>query len=228
MTNYKDITEVETAAALNGSEDIYVKNGDGFRRVPLAVLEARINYKQITVDSVTVMPGVVEIGSVPASVTVSWSCSRVPTALTVAGQTVTPAKTGSLTVSGGITGSQQSFTVTATDERGHTASRSATLNYYNRILWTAAEDVAGLNINDGQLLNTRGRTVTVNAGTGEYIWYVLPHRLGTPTFAVGGFVGGFALAYSAVTIPNASGYSEEYDFWRSENAGLGTVTVVVS
>lgn len=220
-----------TAAEIAGIEADAAEAASAALQTTLEGLQAQIddlNYHVIAVDSVSVTPSVAEIGSVPASVTVSWSCSKVPTALKVAGQTVTPAKTGSLWISSGITGSQQFFAVAATDERGAIASRSATLYYYNRILWAAADDVARLNINNGQLLNTRGRTVTVTAGQGEYIWYVLPHRLGTPTFSVGGFVGGFVLAYSEVTIPNASGYSEEYDFWRSSNAGLGQTTVVIS
>lgn len=49
---YQNITEVGTADALTGSEDIYVRNGDGFRRVPLSVLDARY----IPIVTVTSLP----------------------------------------------------------------------------------------------------------------------------------------------------------------------------
>lgn len=225
----KNITEVDVTTSLDGGEDVYIKQGDNFRRVPLSVLEARINYKPITVDTVTVLPNPAERGSVLPSVTVSWSLSKVPTALTVAGQEVTPAKTGSVTVSSGITGTDQTFTVVAVDERGHTAQKSATLCYYNRIYWFAAADFdAEIPVGGSSVLsNTKARTITVNAEVGEYIWYVLPHRLGTPTFAVGGFEGGFSMI-ATETLTNGSGYSELYNIYRSDNAGLGTVTVTAS
>jgi hypothetical protein len=75
--------------------------------------------------------------------------------------------------------------------------------------------------------NTRARTFTVTAGAGEYIIYAYPTRLGTATFTVGGFEGGFQ-SPETVSITNSAGYTENYYVYRSTNPSLGTTTVVVS
>jgi hypothetical protein len=75
--------------------------------------------------------------------------------------------------------------------------------------------------------NTKGRTIVVTAGVGEYIVYALPVRLGTVTFTVGGFEGGFE-SPQTVSIMNVNGYTENYYVYRSTNSGLGSTTVVVA
>ena len=60
----------------------------------------------------------------------------------------------------------------------------------------------------------------------RYIYYAIPHRLGTPVFFVGGFEGGFALE-KTFDYQNPSGYTESYDVYKSTNAGLGSTTVTV-
>jgi hypothetical protein len=51
--------------------------------------------------------------------------------------------------------------------------------------------------------------------------------MGTRSFKVGGFDGGFTL-YDTISFTNASGYTEEYYVYRSDNAGLGQTSVTVS
>lgn len=75
--------------------------------------------------------------------------------------------------------------------------------------------------------NTKGRTITVNATVGQYIIYALPARLGTVTFTVGGFTGGFN-DYEIVSITNINGYTENYYVYRSTNSGLGSTTIVIA
>ena len=57
--------------------------------------------------------------------------------------------------------------------------------------------------------------------------YALPTRLGTVTFTVGGFTGGFE-APETLSITNVNGYAENYYVYRSTNKNLGTVSVVVA
>jgi hypothetical protein len=69
---------------------------------------------------------------------------------------------------------------------------------------------------------------TVTAATGEYIWFAYPSRItGTPVFTVGGFEGGFT-SQGTATITNDYGFTETYQFYRSNNSGLGLTVVVVS
>lgn len=85
-------------------------------------------------------------------------------------------------------------------------------------------DVEGLANNT--ISNTKGRSFTVEPITGEYIIYALPTRLGTVTFWVGGFEGGFQ-SPETVSVTNTSGYTEDYYVYRSTNSGLGSTTVTV-
>ena len=88
-----------------------------------------------------------------------------------------------------------------------------------------AGDVTGLA--GVELSNVIAKTFTVTASAGQYIVYAYPSRLGTATFTVGGFSGGFN-SPETVSITNVSGYTENYYVYSSVNSGLGTTTVVVS
>lgn len=59
------------------------------------------------------------------------------------------------------------------------------------------------------------------AGDGDYILFALPAAFKTPTFSVGGFDGGFAKAKTT------SVDGTPYDVWRSDNPGLGALTLTV-
>jgi hypothetical protein len=75
--------------------------------------------------------------------------------------------------------------------------------------------------------NTKGRTITPTVGVGEYVIYCLPTRLGTVTFSVDGFGGGFQ-SPETVSVTNVNGYSENYYVYRSTNSNIGTPTIVVT
>ncbi|WP_157796132.1 hypothetical protein [Thomasclavelia cocleata] len=52
----------------------------------------------------------------------------------------------------------------------------------------------------------------------------MPARYGAVNFNVGGFDGGFTKV-ATIEFTNASGYTENYDIYKSDNANLGTQTV---
>jgi len=84
-------------------------------------------------------------------------------------------------------------------------------------------DVEGL----GNSTITNDNTQTwnaVNAGANEYLLFAFPKRLGTVTFYVGGFEGGFE-SPETVSVTNANGWTEDYYVWRSTNHSLGSTTV---
>lgn len=75
------------------------------------------------------------------------------------------------------------------------------------------------------LAYTRAVTFTVDAGdmaANNKIYYAAPDSLGTPTFEVNGFAGGFFLAQDNVLVGGTA-----YDLWESDNVGLGETTVTV-
>lgn len=131
------------------------------------------------------------------------------------------------------------FVLKATDARGKSATKLLHIYAYNGVYTGAASspdviDAAFLNTLKKSVADGYARTFTVDAKAGQYIWYACPTKLYgviennvTPTFDVGGFDGGFSLA-ATFDFTNASGYTEEYQVWRSDNAGLGATTVKVS
>lgn len=65
---------------------------------------------------------------------------------------------------------------------------------------------------------------SVTAGSGEYLLFAFPTRLGIPVFYVGGFEGGFEDP-ETVSVTNSAGATEDYYVWRSNNANLGATVV---
>jgi hypothetical protein len=129
-------------------------------------------------------------------------------------------------------GASITFQLNATDgDDSDTDTQSVA--FYNRRFWgvssTASSyseaDIEGLA--DDELSNSKAKTFTVNPGAGEYIIFAYPKRLGTVTFTVGGFEGGFE-APETVSVENASGYEEDYFVYRSTNSNLGSTTVTTT
>jgi hypothetical protein len=106
---------------------------------------------------------------------------------------------------------------------------------YNYIIWgTSAlstgwteENIEGMPDGSTTASNTKGRTITVDGGTDEYILYVLPTRLGTVSFNVGGFAGGFEDPVT-IDLENKGGYEEQYRIYRSTNHSLGSTTIIIT
>lgn len=118
------------------------------------------------------------------------------------------------------------------DTRGAEETKTASIQWLNGVYTGAAAapatiDSAFIRTLTKSLQGGKGKTFTVNAATGAYIWYACPVRYGTPNFNVGGFDGGFSKV-ATLDYTNPSGYTESYQVWRSDNAGLGSTTVTVS
>src|SRR5699024_10268551 len=97
-----------------------------------------------------------------------------------------------------------------------------TIQFQPKVYWgvstkTSLESADILGLASSALAGSRGRTFSVNAGDGEYIYYAIPSSFGTPTFNVGGFDGGF-VKVGTISHQNASGYTQNYDVWKSVNA----------
>lgn len=108
-----------------------------------------------------------------------------------------------------------------------------THTFVNKRFWGVTTVASGFTESDveslsgSELSNSISKTFNVTAGSSEYIVYAYPSRLGTATFTVGGFEGGFN-SPETVSITNASGYTEDYYVYRSVNSALGSTTVTVS
>lgn len=196
---------------------------------------ADLKYEPIKILSMTNNVGTVEMGTVVKSISIEWQTSKTPAAMIFDGEEYAPVEENTdyawISNLENIT-ADRTWTVTATDERGAKASASTTVKFLNGVYYGVLE--AGAVIDSDAVLSltrelrsNRTKTFTVNAGATQRIAYAIPSRYGTPNFNVGGFDGGFKKA-ATIDFTNASGYTEKYDVWLSDNVGLGSTTVKVT
>ena len=183
-------------------------------------------YKEIAITSFTNNKATVEIGSVVTAVTFSWTLNKTPEVISLNNISQTASASGGTTLSGLNLTSNTTYTLQALDEKGTMATATTSINFFNGIYHGVGATFDNFAFTK-TLSDTKGRTFTVTAGEGQYIWYAVPSRLGTCSFNVGGFDGGFSLV-DITSVTNSSGYSEEYYIYRSDNANLGDTTVKVS
>lgn len=175
-----------------------------------------------------------ELGTEVKGVTFSWSFSKKPVSVTFDGNSIS-ADTSGTTLSGLSINSNQSWSLSATDERNAQAQASAGLTFLRGVYYGVLPVGAPLNSTailslTRSLQSGRGVTFTTNAGVDQRIAYALPaNGYGTPAFKDKdtGFQAGFYLA-DTVSFTNASGHTEDYNVWLSTNTNLGAMTVVVS
>lgn len=179
-----------------------------------------------------------EKGATVNDVTLSWKLNKTPNpatdSLMLDGEFITIAKSGELDLTEqGIT-SNRKWVLTATDRKG-SATKEASLTFYNGVYYGVSEAPAAYDSQFIIALGKSGKKVlrgskltsfTVTAGEGEYIYYCLPKSMGTCSFKVGGFDGGFELV-ATLSYSNEPGHTEDYYIYRSSNAGLGATTVEV-
>lgn len=210
--------EADGTGSVNGWQDILTRLDN-------------LEYVPITINSFTsTQTTPVEIGSSVADLTFNWTINKASAniaSLILDGKEIdTTLKTSILT---GPFTANKTVTLKATDDKNATSSKSWSLNFYPNLYYgiatkiTTSAEVIALS---KQLKSSKAFTFTVNAAEENYIFYCLPTSYGTPTFNVGGFDGGFT-KQETISVTNASGYTQNYDVWKSDNAGLGSTTVVV-
>lgn len=200
----------------------------------LALLEkgiADLLYKEISVTSFTNSAGTVELGATVNNVTLTWRLNKTPVSVTIDGTAQEALAYGSVNLTGLALKANKTWTLKATDERDAVATKTTAVSFVNGVYYGAAAlgamnsaFILGLT---RTLRSNKLPSFTVNAAAGQYIYYCVPTRYGTCSFSVGGFTGGFSLA-ATTAFTNASGYTEEYYVYKSDNAGLGSTTVTVS
>ncbi len=197
-----------------------------------------IVYAPISITALSVSPNQAEMGSTVTSATLTWTLSKTPYSMDIDGDAVSGTSTRTATLTGLSIIANKTWTLTATDAGSAsnspaTATKTVSLTFLNRVYYGAAAVPANFNsafllgLSGKDLASGKAKTFTVSAGSGQYIWYAVPKRFGTCAFNVGGFDGGFSLI-GTLQHTNASGYTEDYYVYRSDNAALGSTTVKVS
>ena len=110
-------------------------------------------------------------------------------------------------------------------------SNVVNINFLPKVYWGTSEiktydNSFVLGLENSTLTSTTQRSINVNASSTEYIYYVLPSSFSQPTFIVNGFEGSF-IKEETISFTNASGYTSNYDIWRSNQKNLGSLTVTV-
>ena len=229
---------IKTMSMEEAMNDCFNKHLDADER--FAAIEqsiADILYEKIAFTAFRILPSVAEIGDTVSTLTFSWVLNKEPAGLIIDGEEMENESLlegtfiRAFASSEGAAGYTEDtiFSAEATDERGATATKSAKLYFYNGVYYGAGAEPEEIDTSflTKVLTVTRKRSFTAEAGEGEYLWYVLPVRLGECSFKVGGFEGGFEL-YATVDYTNSFDYTEPYYIYRSTNAGLGETTVEVS
>ena len=187
-----------------------------------------LSYVKIAVNSMTATNSSNEIGSTVTATDVAWTLNKEPKTQKIKFSSEAEEELGTEVRSKSYTGknvtSNAIIKLTVTDERDASVSKQVTISFQPKVYWGVSEKSRALA--SSALAGSRGRTFSVNADAGEYIYYVIPSSFGTPTFNVGGFDGGF-IKVGTVSHKNASGYTQDYDVWKSVNAGLGQTGVTV-
>lgn len=177
--------------------------------------------------------GVAEKGSTLNELTLKWQLNKEPETILMNGQVRADLKTlRSLTLKDMALTADKTFMLQVTDEKGKTAQKNTSVVFRNGVYYGVSaipEEVNNTFILSlsRSLQGSRTKTFSTTSTEDQYIWYAFPSRYGTPVFNVGGFDGGFTKAAS-ISFTNASGYTEEYAVYRSDNSNLGTKTIKVT
>lgn len=186
-------------------------------------------YKDIQIISMTSFD-VKELGDTVNTIEVEWELNRDPVMQTI-NDSVVDVTLRAKTFTDLTTTTE--FELKVTGEKDETASLTKFMYFYNGVYYGAAglpdtiDDNFVLSLEFKELSDTRERIITVTSDTNQYIWYILPVRLGTCSFAVDGFAGGFDLI-DTIDFTNRFGYIEPYYIYRTNQTGLGETKVVVS
>jgi len=236
------LNDVDTTTDIPGKNEVLKWNGSGW--VP-AVYNASFTFSIASFSDAQTSPQEIGTGVWKAIGAISFTASynngpadATPyvshsawSNLDMTGAGYVGPTTNAEAVSYAAVGSYVLFTLHATDgETSPTSNQS--VYFYNKRHWgistTASSyssaDIGGLANNE--LSNSKAKTFSVTAGVSNYIIYAYPSRLGTSTFYVGGFEGGFE-APETVSRTNDSSYVENYYVYRSTNSNLGLTEVTV-
>lgn len=229
--NWSNALEPRVEALEEQMEDLE-SGGDLAPRVEtLEQQMADLLYEPIALVAKSIDPATVEKGQSVRTATLSWTLNKEPARIRLDGEEIAPAKSGTVTVD---VGTQTGWNLTFWDERNKSVNWMPVIAFYNGVYYGAAsapeiiDSAFVLGLEKKVLSNAKGRTITVDAGEGEYIWYCLPARLGGCTFKAGLGEGGFVLVDDDFAFKNGKGYTEPYRIYRSARPGLGETTVEVS
>ena len=216
--------DILSAELINKFEEANEKNTQDIKELNTKIWDIQ---NPFDISSISVAPNISQMGST-VSPKLTWNYTH----STIKSQTINNEAIENTLRTKTFTGvtTTTTYTLAATSNGDIKKSKSATITFANGVYYgkstTSTYDSALINSLTKQLSNSKGRTITVNAGAGEYIFYCIPSRLGTCSFNVGGFDGGFSKV-ATIEFTNSDSYAENYDIYKSDNANLGNTNVTI-
>lgn len=174
----------------------------------------------------------VEIGATIEEVEFKWALNKTPKSLALDGKAQPVDATGAKLTGLSIT-EDTTWELLATDERDAEARRSASVKFLPGIYYGVGAYTSPMLLTmemwrySHKLQNKRDMEFTVDCKSGYKIICYIPVSLGTPSFSVNGFSGGFEKVIANYDIRNSSGAYLKYDIWSSTQHGLGLTTVTI-
>ena len=216
--------DILSASIINKFEEANEKNTQDIKELNTKIWDIQ---NPFDISSISVAPNISQMGST-VSAKLTWNYTH----STIKSQTINNEAIENTLRTKTFTGvtTTTTYTLAATSNSDIKKSKSATITFANGVYYgkstTSTYDSALINSLTKQLSNSKGRTITVNAGAGEYIFYCIPSRLGACSFNVGGFDGGFSKV-ATIEFTNSDSYAENYDIYKSDNANLGNTNVTI-
>lgn len=216
--------DILSAELINKFEEANEKNTQDIKELNTKIWDIQ---NPFDISSISVAPNISQMGST-VSPKLTWNYTH----STVKSQTINNEAIENTLRTKTFTGvtTTTTYTLAATSNSDVKKSKSATITFANGVYYgkstASTYDSALINSLTKQLSNSKGRTITVNAGAGEYIFYCIPSRLGACSFNVGGFDGGFSKV-ATIEFTNSDNYAEKYDIYKSDNANLGNTNVTI-
>ena len=200
----------------------------------LDALISKVYYVAPKINSFTCSPNQLsyEIGQKVSSVVFNWSYNK-----NIAYQTLTDCDVSDISVRSATydqeISTNKTFVLSCGDGQ-NSASSSKAFTFSSRVHSGASAipstyDSAFILSLPGQLKGNKSGTYTTTVGVNQYFYIAMPKSYNNNDVLVG-TVGGFSTEFSRVSTvshTNQSGYTTDYNIYKSTNHSLGSITMVI-
>lgn len=179
----------------------------------------------------TPFAGAREIGSSIPSINFNWEVNKAMVKQTLSDCAVS--KDDRTAVYPNTLSSNKVFTLKVTDNKDETASSTLSFYFYPRIYYgvsvapSAFNNEFVLGLSNKILKSSKSGNYGMNVTSGKYGYWCSPVSYGKPRCFIGGFETELVLE-DTISLTNDSGYTQDYYIYRTPNAGLGEITLVIS
>jgi len=233
--SYADLdTALQSLVSAGGTTslaDAVVTHDDSTYTTVKAALD-HLLYTTPQITSFTNNVNTVEMGSTVNSVTLNWALNKVIDSQSInngVGSIAVGTTTKALS-SLNIT-SDTTWTLSIADSQ-NTVTKSTSVNFRNKRYWGASNldvlDNAGILGLGSEFATDYSMSKTLDATGGKYLYFVVPSsfNLDASKFKIGGLANS-NWTKTTVALTNASGYTTNYDVFRSGNIQTGSAIPVV-